>query len=197
MIVKKFAYMAILTALAVIIYVAESWVPLPIPIPGVKLGLANTITLFALFYKYPTKQPSPLPVPHGENTPWRSAKTSQASASIADTFTILVARILIGSLLTGRFIAFAYSLTGGVFAFLAMLATKRLVTNKQVWVLGVIGAIFHNIGQLLMATIVTGTPWILTYLPILIISGIITGALTGMIAQLTLLRIMKNKSVDI
>jgi len=184
---KKLTYMAILTALAVIIHVVESWIPLPIPIPGVKLGLANIVTLFALFYTLPVKQT--------EASEFK--KNAQRPTPAADAFTILIFRIILGLVLTGRGMAFLFSITGGIFAFIAVLATKRFVTTNQIWVLGVIGAIFHNIGQILAAMLLTGTPWIITYLPILIIAGIITGAITGMIAQLTILRIMQNKSVEI
>ena len=166
--VKKITYLAILTALAIGIHVAESLLPIPIPVPGVKLGFANIITLFFLFHK-------------------------PGSMSAADAFTILVIRITAGLLITGRFMAFAYSLTGGIFAFLAILLSKRFVTKKQIWVAGVLGAIFHNIGQILAAMILTGTPWIIVYLPILLIAAIITGTLTGVITQMVLLRLENHK----
>ncbi|MCL2222692.1 MAG: Gx transporter family protein [Oscillospiraceae bacterium] len=183
----KLVYLAVLTAIAVIIYVVESWIPIPIPIPGVKLGLANVITLFALFYTPAEKQPIK-----------QTAKKNQLTPTLgADAFTILLFRVLIGLTLTGRATAFLFSMAGGIFALVAVFIAKRFVTQKQIWVCGVIGAIFHNIGQILIAMLVTGTPWIITYLPIFIIAGIITGAITGMAAQLTILRIMEKKSVEI
>jgi len=184
---KKLAYMAVLTAMAVVIHVVESLIPIPIPIPGVKLGLANIITLFVLFYTPPTKQPATQ----------NAKKNLPQPTPTADAFTILIFRILFGLVLTGRGMVFMFSLAGGVCAFVAVVAAKRLVTNRQIWVLGVIGAIFHNIGQLLAAVLLTGTPWVIAYLPILMMTGVMTGALTGMIAQLTISRIMQNKSVEI
>ncbi|MCL2247862.1 MAG: Gx transporter family protein [Oscillospiraceae bacterium] len=167
--IKKLTYMAILTTLAIIIHVAESWIPLPIPIPGVKLGLSNIVIIFAMF----------------------------SLAHPAEAVPILVIRILVGALITGNLIAFTYSLTGGIFAFIAMFLIKRYIAANQIWVLGIMGAIFHNIGQIAIAIVITGTPWIVSYLPTLIIAGILTGAITGLTAQLTLLRLRKNKSLDI
>jgi len=85
--------------------------------------------------------------------------------------------------------AFAYSLAGGLLGFAAQAVMKRFVTTKQIWVCGAIGATFHNIGQILAAMLITGTPTIAAYLPILIIAGIFTGALTGLIVQFTITRI--------
>jgi len=167
--IKKLVYMAILTTLAIIIHVAESWIPLPIPIPGVKLGLSNIVIIFAMF----------------------------SLTHPAEAVPILIIRILVGALITGNLIAFTYSLTGGIFAFIAMFLIKRYIGTNQIWVLGIMGAIFHNIGQVAIAIVITSTPWIVSYLPILIIAGILTGAITGLTAQLTLSRLRKNKSLDI
>ena len=131
--------------------------------PGVKLGLANAVTLFALFYN--------------------------RRLTTLDAFAILLCRILLGAIFTGRPIVLAFSLAGGLLGFAAQAVVSRFVSNRLIWVCGAIGAIFHNIGQIIAATILTGTPAIAMYLPILIIAGALAGALTGFIAQLTLKRI--------
>jgi len=159
--------MSILTAVALIIFIVEAQVPLPLPIPGVKLGLANAVTLFALFFE---------------------RKTDGFKLTALNVFAILLCRILLGALFTGRLIAFTYSLTGGLLAFAAQVTVKRFVTKEQIWVCGAIGAVFHNIGQIAAAVVITGTVSIVYYLPVLIIAGIITGVLTGLVTQITLSR---------
>jgi len=160
--------MSILTTVALIIFIIEAQVSLPIPVPGVKLGLANAVTLFALFYE---------------------RKSDGFKLSIFNVFVILLCRILLGAFFTGRLVAFAYSLAGGVLALIAQIIVKRFVTKKQIWVCGAIGAIFHNIGQIAIAIVITGTASVVFYLPVLIIAGIVTGVLTGLVAQMTISRI--------
>ena len=160
--------MAALTTLALVVFIIEAQIPLPLPIPGAKLGLANTVTLFALFYGCNRK----LPTYHA-----------------IDAFMMLVCRIILGAVFAGSGIAFIYSLTGGMLAFAAQAIMKRFVTSKQIWVCGATGAIFHNIGQVLAAMLITGTPSIAAYLPLLIIAGVLTGVITGLVTQFTLWRL--------
>ena len=174
---KKLTVMAILTTVALIIFIVEAQIPLPIPIPGVKLGLANAVTLFALFYGGKSKE----------------AEEPSPCFTTANVFTILLCRIILGAVFTGRPIAFVYSIVGGLLAFTAQVIMKRFVSNKQIWVCGAAGAVFHNIGQIAAAIIITGTPAIASYLPILVIAGVFTGVLTGLIAQFTLARLSSIK----
>jgi len=165
---KKIALISILVAIGLIIFIVEAQVPLPLPLPGVKLGLANTVTLFALFYD----------------------KTSGGiKLGTKDAFVVLLCRILLGAVFTGRLIAFAYSLVGGLLALSAQVISKSFVTEKQVWVCSAIGAVFHNTGQIFAAVVITGTVGIIYYLPVLIIAGVLTGTLTGFVAQITLTRL--------
>jgi len=218
--VKKLTLMAILTAAALIIFIIEAQIPLPIPIPGVKLGLANAVTLFALFYGNMKRgdgpgaadisiapdvatadisaAPTVANISATPDTPIAVSFTKRklrprvsvaASLTIANVFTILLCRIILGAVFTGRPIAFAYSIAGGLLGFAAQAVMKRFVTTKQIWVCGAIGAVFHNIGQILAAMLITGTPAIVVYLPVLVIAGVFTGVITGFIAQLTLTRI--------
>jgi len=171
---RKLTLMAVLIAASLIIFIIEAQVPLPIPVPGVKLGLANAVTLFALFYK-PRTPDSP------QNTTF--------SLTTLNIFAILLCRIILGALFIGRPIALAFSLAGGLLGFAAQVVMKHFVTQKQIWVCGAIGAVFHNIGQILAAIIITGTPAIAAYLPMLTAAGVITGVITGLTAQFTLARI--------
>ena len=199
---KKLAIMSMLTAIALIVFIIEAQIPLPLPIPGAKLGLANTVTLFALFFNTgkthgKTRNKTTGKTRNkttGETTSETIGETTGKTRGIdglttIDAFMILICRIILGAAFTGRIIAFIYSIAGGLFGFAAQAAMKRLVTNKQIWACGAIGAVFHNIGQILAAIILTGTPSIIAYLPLLTIAGIITGIITGLTAQYTIKRI--------
>ena len=190
---KKLTLMAVLTASALIIFIIEAQIPMPIPVPGVKLGLANAVTLFVLFYGSGTGRETDNQITRPCGPPSFLKRAIQGDGSVvlstANAFSILLCRILLGAVFTGRLVAFAYSLTGGLLGFAAQVIMKRFVSNKQIWVCGAVGAVFHNIGQILAAMLITGTPAIAAYLPILVIAGIITGVFTGLIAQFTLARI--------
>ena len=159
---KQLSLMALLTAIALAIHVAEAQIPAPIPVPGVKLGLANIVTVYAVF----TMGPGP-------------------------ALMILVARILLGSLFSGVMSLF-YSLAGGLLCFAVMLLLRRVLSKKQIWIASIVGAVFHNIGQILVAIVVTGTPAIVSYLPILLLSGIAAGLFTGVAAQYLVNRMEKK-----
>ena len=174
--------MAVLTAVALIVFIIEAQIPLPIPAPGVKLGLANTVTLFALFYGSSSSR--------GRNTGGRVSCVSREVQekrlpvlTTAEVFMILVCRIILGAVFTGRVLAFIYSIAGGVLAFAAQAVMRKLVTDRQVWACGAVGAVFHNIGQIGAAMVITETAAIAAYLPVLIIAGVVTGAITGLAAQ--------------
>ena len=100
-------------------------------------------------------------------------------------------RIVLGSIFTGQLVSFIYSITGGLLSFLLMILLKRFFPLKQLWVLSVLSAVTHNIGQPAAAVFMTQTLAIAYYLPVLILSGIIAGAFTGLCAQLVLMRLSK------
>lgn len=84
-----------------------------------------------------------------------------------------------------------YALAGGALAWLATWGLRRILTGQQIWVAGCLGAVAHNLGQIGVAIAVTQTPALLSYLPVLLISGLITGLFTGLAAQ-ALLRQFKR-----
>jgi heptaprenyl diphosphate synthase len=151
---KKLTRMAVLTAVALTIFVIELQLPALAPIPGVKLGLANIITVYAMFALGP-----------------------------GDTLCILLARVFLGSVFSGQMTSLLYSLAGGLLCYLVMLLLRRILTVKQIWVCSVLGAMAHNVGQMAVAVLVTGTPALIYYLPVLMVSGILTGLFTGLCAQ--------------
>lgn len=161
---KRLTRMAILTAVALTIFVVELQLPNLTPIPGVKLGLANIITVYAMF-----------------------------ALGGVDTLCILIARILLGSMFSGQMMALFYSLAGGLLCYLVMLVLHRLFTPKQIWICSVLGAVAHNLGQMAVAVLITRTPALLYYLPVLMISGIIAGAFTGLCAQFVVNKMSRLK----
>ncbi len=162
--VRRLALCALLAAVALAIFVLEAQIPLPIPVPGLKLGLSNIVTLFALF-----------------------ALGRKEAAGI------LLVRILLGNIFTGQITALLYSLAGGLLSFLAMALLKRILKESQLWAAGVVGGIFHNLGQMAVAVAVTETPSLLYYLPLLLLCGILTGTFTGLCAQLLVKHFPKEK----
>lgn len=163
--IKRLTELSLLTALALIIFVIELQIPNLSPIAGIKLGLANIITVYAV-YRYR----------------WREAAL------------ILLARILLGSLFTSNPSAVIYSLSGGFLCLLGMLLLKKIIPVNHLWLCSVFGAVLHNIGQIAAAVSIMRTTAVLLYLPPLILSGCTAGALTGLAAQLVLKRISNNKS---
>ena len=148
---RKLVFMALLTALELTIWVIEAQIPAPVPVPGIKLGLASVITLAAM-----------------------------ASLGRKEAGCILLARILLGALFAGSPSALLFSITGGVVSWCVMAALLGLFPEKLMWVVSVFGAIGHNAGQLLAAVLVTGTPGILWYGPALLAAAIVTGVFTGL-----------------
>ena len=140
---KQLTKAALLAAVAVIIFVIEAQIPPLTPIPGIKMGLSNIVTLFAVY----------------------------------------AVRIFLGGFLTGQLMAVSFSLAGGLAALLACLVLRRFIPPEQMWAASAVCAVFHNIGQIVAAIWITGTPEILAYLPVLILSGILAGIFTGLCAQ--------------
>lgn len=151
---KKMTRNALLTAIALTIFMIEAQIPPLVPITGVKLGLANIVTVFALFAYS-----------------WR------------DALMILLVRIFLGSVFSGQIMTLLYSLSGGLLCFAVTVLLRRFFTEKQIWAASAVGAVFHNIGQIITAILVTSTPGMIVYLPVLLVSGIVTGLFTGLCAQ--------------
>lgn len=140
-----------LTALALALSVAEGLVPLVVlfPLPGLRLGLANLVTIYAL------------------------CRLSRREALL-----ILTARCLLGSLVGGNLMALAFSLTGGLLA-LATMALLLPLPGLSLFGVCIAGAAAHNTGQILAAILVLGSPAPVVYLPPLLLCSLVTGAVTG------------------
>jgi len=154
MTVRELTRCAVLAALALALSCLENLFPLPLPLPGVKLGLANIVTVFALW-------------------------TLGAPSALA----ILLVRVLLGAMFAGNASALLYSLLGGFSAMLMMIALRR-TGLFSVYGVSVGGAAAHNAGQVLAAMLTLGNRAPLAYLPFLLLVSLFTGTLTGLIAAL-------------
>ena len=151
--VKKITLLGILTAFSLIMFVIEAQFPVA-PIGGIKLGLANVVTLITMLFV----------------------------GRIESGFVLLM-RIILATAFYGTFVSFVFSVTGGILAWLAMCFFVYKLDKNQIWVVSVFGGVFHNLGQLTAAVFITGTSYVFSIFPYLIISGILTGFFTGIVAQ--------------
>ena len=162
---KKLITLALLTAISLVLFVIENQIPAPIPVPGVKLGLGNVIVVTALFLW----------------GPW-------------EALAVLTGKVFLSALLTGNLGALAYSAAGGLLSWAGMCLLRPLLREKQLWAGSVLGAMLHNCGQLLAAMLIAATPGLLAYLPVLLLSGMVTGLFTGVAAQAAVRRLRKPRS---
>ena len=156
---KKIVLLGLLTAIALTIFMLEAHIPALVPIPGIKLGLSNIVTVFAVF----------------AIGPWEGAA-------------VLTCRVFLGAVFAGNFSTILYSGAGGLCAILVTVLLKRILTSKQLWVAGSLGAMAHSIGQMAAAIGISSTPALAVYLPVMLVCSIITGLFTGLCAQLVLNR---------
>ena len=152
--VKKLTLLSLLSAIALTIFMVEAQIPALVPIPGIKLGLANIVTVFTVFAIGPKEGAA-----------------------------VLFVRVFLGAVFAGNFSTILYSGAGGLCAILTTIGAKHILTKKQLWIAGVLGAIAHSIGQMAMAVAITQTLGLVAYLPVMIAVGILTGAFTGLCAQ--------------
>ena len=151
---RKLTLLSLLSAIALTIFMVEAQIPPLLPIPGIKLGLANIVTVFAVFALGPKEGAA-----------------------------VLFVRVFLGAVFAGNFSTIFYSAAGGACAIGVTILLKKILTRKQLWVAGSLGAIAHSIGQMAMAIALTRTPGLILYLPMMIAVSIVTGCFTGLCAQ--------------
>jgi len=159
---KNVPLYGVLIALAFVLSYVEMLVPVPLGMPGVKLGLANLVTLVALYL---------LPAP--------------GAAAVA------LCRIVLAGFTFGSMSSMVYALCGGVLSFAVMLLCKKLPAFSPVGV-SIAGGVAHNIGQLLCAVLVLKTVGLSLYFPVLLASGTVAGTLVGLLGALLLRRLPKR-----
>ncbi|MDO5039103.1 Gx transporter family protein [Clostridium sp.] len=161
---SKMIYISSLVSMALILFTIENMIPVPFITPGAKLGLANLVIMIAIYTLDNYKQ----------------------------AFLVLALRIILSSLLVGNLSTLIYSSVGGILSFFVAILVKELFKDK-VSIIGVSAsaAVFHNVGQLLVASLILNNFGIFLYLPILSIAGIGTGIFVGISANYLLAHLRK------
>lgn len=152
--------LALLTAIALTIFLAEAQLPALTAVPGVKLGLANIVTVYAMFALGP-----------------------------GDALLVLSGRVFLGAVFSGQMMTLIYSAAGGFLSWCVLCLLRKLLTGEQIWLASPVAAVFHNLGQLLAAAAVLRSWAVMAWLPYLIIAAILAGLFTGVAAQALLRRL--------
>ncbi len=152
--VQKLTKLSLFAAVALAVYGFESLLPPLLPVPGMKPGLANIVTLLLL-----------------------------QRTNGKDTALVLLVRCLLAALLFGQAVSLLYSLAGGALCLLAEFLLFRLLQKKALPLISAFGGLSHNLGQLLIACLLTSSVAPLSYLPYLVIAGTLTGVFVGLCAH--------------
>lgn len=158
---KKIAYVGLLIALAFVFSYVEFLIPVNIGVPGAKLGLANLAIIVALYTL-------------GER----------------DAFLLSVIRILLVGFTFGNMASMLYSLAGGILSFTAMVLAKKMKLLSLTGV-SVLGGVFHNVGQIIVAILVVETASLIYYLPVLLLAGTLSGVAIGVLGAMVTKRMGK------
>lgn len=135
---------------------------IPFPLmPGIKLGLANLVVITAMY-----------------------------GLGYKESFVLSIIRILLVGLTFGNISTMLYSLAGGILSWIMMAIAKKIKWFSMVGV-SIIGGVFHNIGQIVVAILIVSNVYIITYLPLLLITGVVTGALIGLLGAMIIKRVNK------
>ena len=150
---SRVAYFGVFTALALIFSYVETLIPISFGIPGVKLGLANLIIVIALY-----------------------------KMRLSEAYLLSVVRVVLSGFIFGNYFSIIYSLAGGLLSLTAMACLKK---NGGISVMGVsvAGGVCHNIGQLIVAMLVVETFSVAYYVPVLLVAGVATGLVIGLVAN--------------
>ena len=162
---SKIVYMGLLISMALILSLVERSIPVPFVTPGAKLGLSNLIIIISIY----------------------------TLNDFRESFIILILKIIMSSIFGGSLSSFLYSFTGGILSFFIALLIKSIF-KENVSIVGVSAssAVFHNVGQLLAASLILNNFSIFLYLPILTFIGIITGSFIGISANYILSHMLKS-----
>lgn len=148
-----------LIALAFIFSYIESMFPMPVPVPGVKLGLANLVNVVGLY-----------------------------TVGVTGTAAVSLIRIVLVGFTFSNMFSMIYSLAGGILSLLVMILARKTGAFSKIGV-SILGGIFHNVGQLTVAAFVTKTAGVFTYFPMLLVAGVVTGAVIGLLGGMIVERI--------
>lgn len=150
-----------LISLAFIFSYVESLIPVPVPVPGMKLGLANLVIIVGLY-----------------------------TIGVRGTVIISMIRIVLVGFTFGNVLSMAYSLAGGGISLIMMILCKKSSRFSQIGV-SVIGGVFHNVGQITLAAFIVKTAGVFSYLPALLVAGVVAGGVIGLLAGIIVGRIQR------
>ncbi len=152
---KRIVFMSLMIAIALTLNYFERFIPISIAIPGVKLGLANVVSLIALCF-----------------------------LGFSEVMLVVILRTVLSATFYGSISALMFSLVGGIFSMVGMWILFKLKNNNLSIVgISVFGAVCHNIGQVSVAVLILQSAMIYTYLPVLLFSSVITGVLVGIVGK--------------
>ena len=157
---SRVAYFAVFTALALIFSYVETLIPVNLGIPGVKLGLANLIIVVALY-----------------------------KMRLSEAYLLSVVRVLLAGFIFGNYFSIIYSLAGGLLSLTVMALLKKW-GGFSLQGISIAGGVFHNIGQLIVAAVVVETFSVTYYFPVLLVAGLLTGLVIGIVAEMMLKRLV-------
>lgn len=157
--VKNIAMCGVLTTLAMIFSYIDSLISIPIPVPGVRLGISNIVIITALYI-----------------------------VGVKEAMIVNILRIVLTSILFSNATSFWFSITGGMLSIIVMILLKKIELFSIVGI-SVAGGVSHNIGQIIAAVIIMETHAILYYLPVLLITGTVAGIVVGVVAAMVLKRL--------
>ena len=161
---KRLTELAVLAAVALIIFVIELQIPPLTVIPGIKPGLANIVTVYCV-YRY---------------RPWETAL-------------VVTVRVILGAVFAASFSTILYSAAGAFLCLAGMIPVSRLLPGLPIWACSMIGAVLHNLGQTAAAALTLGSFAVFGYLPFLMIAGIVSGLFTGLCAHFVAQRMDRIK----
>ncbi|MGM9917371.1 Gx transporter family protein [Anaerotignum sp.] len=153
---KKIPYYGLFAGLAILMGYVEMLIPVPVPIPGVKLGLANVIIIIMMYFM-----------------------------DVKSAFFVSLIRVVLSGLLFAGFAGLLYSLSGAMLSFAVMALLKKTDKFSIVGV-SIAGGVFHNVGQIIVAALAVENVKMAYYLPFLLVSGVVTGMLIGIVAKTAL-----------
>lgn len=157
--------LSVLVALGMILSYVEMLMPAFVAIPGVKLGLANIATVFALYM-----------------------------LGIHDAVLTSLFRVILSSLLFGNTLSLLYSVAGAILSLVVMIIAERVIKLSPVGV-SALGGVFHNLGQTIAAAIVLKSLGVFFYFPVLIISGVVAGVVIGIASGVIITRLKKTANI--
>ena len=149
---RKLIYLSLLSAMGIVLGLFESMIPLPVAIPGARLGLSNIVVLVSI-----------------------------VSIGYKEGFFVAIFKTILLGLVTGSISSLFFSMGGAILSSFSMILAHKFL-KKYLSLIGIseIGSFFHNLGQVLVASFIMKTTAILAYLPILVILGIFTGFFVGL-----------------